>query len=1207
MNLYRILSVSRCFWLFGIVWVLVAAALSAQTNLQSDWTGNTLLVQFQPTDSRSEFDLSQAYGWLAEMGVERLLPMFPNYVRDEIDHKERLPDLSLMYRAYLRAGASGLLICQQLGKNPAIKRAELEPRDSSHFYQPNDSLILAGQHWPDLIRAFDAWSITRGDTSVVIGIVDTAFDLDHPDLVDALYINFADPINGIDDDRDGHTDNYYGWDFGGSNDLDPQPDNDPSVVGHDIHGSWVSGAAAARSDNRIGTASPGFQAKFLAIKANSDNSSLVTFGYEGIVYAAMHGCKIINCSWGSRLRSEIRQEIINYVVRRYGVLIVASVGNNDQDVLFYPASYDNVLAVGATDLEDRKSPASNFTHRVSVLAPSQWTVYPSWNDIYQTDRLGTTSISAALVSSSAALLQAYYPDWNGQQLGEQLRMTADEILTNHNDSLQQTYRNKLGRGRINLYRALTEQTPSVRLIDQRLQTASGQPTNPGDTAELVVTLRNFLQSVSNLELQLSTESLHLSVIRSTLVVPRIETLQELTVADRFVIRLAESIPPNTIVWMRIDFESGTYRDFQYFQLLLFPTFIDFEYNRVGTSLNSVGNFGYNGTGSTKQGLGFRLNGGASWLFDAGLIVSERSDRVFDNIRTTFPNLNSDDFQTDSLIRTVNPIGGATAQAFTQYTEKVTGGQRLTIRQYAYAWNDGRADESILLTYEIKNNTSERMDSIHVGLFADWDVGTAVADWNRNSSRYDSTHRLNYTFLERSYIGMAALGDWPTHVRNIRFGEVFRFDDENKYIAISSGIQQTELNEADVMSFLGAGPITLNSGETRRIAFVLTAGHSLADLQRNVRRQQVHFDCLFSERTTDLQVSLPNPPRLFSLPNRIEACQPAQYVPIPVQARGLAINQRVKIRAVTHLIDPSAQAGRVEVPQPILSLTDANGFHDTLFVVWYPNPQARSRSRLEIQLIPVDIDPLRLNCEAVVNTLELEDTTLGLSLLEVPPAMCIGEVVNIEAPFCSDCRYEWYCDGLFEGRSFGPTWQARRPGRWLVRIENRSGCLFESRPAVLVENQGPVILGLEVIEQACRSGDSLRVAVRTAGGLAPYRYSFNDGPVQTEASTRVAPSQTVRFQVIDAAGCVDESIDQISALHAGELRITSLFVGRSGCSDCNQGFMIPHVSGGRAPYRYFLNEEERGRNDLRGLVRGDWTLRIVDAAGCSIERVVVIRE
>ncbi|MBA4054636.1 MAG: hypothetical protein C0490_07990, partial [Marivirga sp.] len=98
---------------------------------------------------------------------------------------------------------------------------------------PNDPM-LNQQYYLDLIRAKEAWDVTQGNESIIIAVVDTGGDLDHPDLQDNIYIDPVEPIDGIDNDNDGFIDNNRGWDFSGADvSLIGTPgfigDNDPSI------------------------------------------------------------------------------------------------------------------------------------------------------------------------------------------------------------------------------------------------------------------------------------------------------------------------------------------------------------------------------------------------------------------------------------------------------------------------------------------------------------------------------------------------------------------------------------------------------------------------------------------------------------------------------------------------------------------------------------------------------------------------------------------------------------------------------------------------------------------------------------------------------------------------------------------------------------------------------------------------------------------
>lgn len=187
-------------------------------------------------------------------------------------------------------------------------------------------------------------------------------DCDHPDLQSNIKYNYADPINGVDDDNDGYIDNYRGWDMS-------MNDNNPMVDMSD-HGSHVSGCADAVTNNGTGVSSPGFNCKFLPVKcANATSVSTIDHGYEGIVYAADHGCQIINCSWGGGGGGSFGQDAVTYASVNMGALVVCSAGNTYSDVAQYPAAYKYAFSVAATNSSDEKSSFSTYNYTVDISAP----------------------------------------------------------------------------------------------------------------------------------------------------------------------------------------------------------------------------------------------------------------------------------------------------------------------------------------------------------------------------------------------------------------------------------------------------------------------------------------------------------------------------------------------------------------------------------------------------------------------------------------------------------------------------------------------------------------------------------------------------------------------------------------------------------------------------------------------------------------------
>jgi len=159
-------------------------------------------------------------------------------------------------------------------------------------YEPNDPKFLSDKADTNLqtnlkrIFAEEAWDITKGDSNIIIGIVDTGVDWNHPDL----------SANILED----NTGYVIGHDFGG---LDGTADNDPSEDqaqnSFGYHGTHVAGIAAAATDNNIGIASIGFNSTILPVKVSrSDQRDIsgtpyIVYGFEGIKYAADNGAKII--------------------------------------------------------------------------------------------------------------------------------------------------------------------------------------------------------------------------------------------------------------------------------------------------------------------------------------------------------------------------------------------------------------------------------------------------------------------------------------------------------------------------------------------------------------------------------------------------------------------------------------------------------------------------------------------------------------------------------------------------------------------------------------------------------------------------------------------------------------------------------------------------------------------------------------------------
>lgn len=237
------------------------------------------------------------------------------------------------------------------------------------------------------IDAPEAWAIITGSSNVVIAVIDSGIDFNHPDLAPNIWQNPGEtPDNTIDDDGNGYDDDVQGWDF-------VDNDNNPMDLDSDGHGTHVAGTIAGKGNNTKGITGVCWTATIMPLRfLDASGSGTVADEVEAIDYAVNNGAKIINASFGDYNYSQTEYDAISRA-NAAGVLLVAAVGNDEMnDDIFpnYPSSYDldNIISVAATDQNDSLAWFSNYgPTSVDVAAPGTDTYSPkpsdqewSWND-----------------------------------------------------------------------------------------------------------------------------------------------------------------------------------------------------------------------------------------------------------------------------------------------------------------------------------------------------------------------------------------------------------------------------------------------------------------------------------------------------------------------------------------------------------------------------------------------------------------------------------------------------------------------------------------------------------------------------------------------------------------------------------------------------------------------------------------------------------
>ena len=367
-------------------------------------------------------------------GVEDQGPVF-NRVRE-----------GLRYHV-LRTQRNVLAVCAELNADP-----DVEYTQPNYIYRPcrtpNDP-DFADQYAHQLIQMEDAWDISTGSRDVVVAVIGTGVDVNHPDLKDNIWVNKGEvPGNKLDDDGNGFIDDVHGWNFGDSNN-NVAPDASDYYADILNHETQVAGVIAAVGNNAKGVSGVNWQCSIMVLRLGLEyHSDEVAAALD---YAAANGARVVNMSFGGDIFGPEGDQVVNTAIDnayQKGVLLVASAGNSDSSRPHYPAAYPNVMAVASTNGEDLKTGHSSFGPWVDIAAPGTDIVTTDLGDKYIAT--AGTSFSSPYVAAVAALLFARRPGLTHVEARAILENTTDPIGYGDIDPNL----GYLGTGRVNAYKAL---------------------------------------------------------------------------------------------------------------------------------------------------------------------------------------------------------------------------------------------------------------------------------------------------------------------------------------------------------------------------------------------------------------------------------------------------------------------------------------------------------------------------------------------------------------------------------------------------------------------------------------------------------------------------------------------------------------------------------------------------------------------------------
>lgn len=354
---------------------------------------------------------------------------------------EMIPELGI-YRLSIPDGAPVSPMIDECSRDPRYQEVQPNYIGEGGDFIPNDRSFHLQWHLDNTgrfggtadadIDAVEGWQISRGDESIIVAVLDTGIDSDHPEFVGRLLPGF----DFVNEDPDPHADHP--------------------------HGVWVSGVLAANADDGLSVAGVDHFARILPIKVLGDqNLGSVMDLAQGLVFAANEGASVINMSLINYPGGGFLENALRFA-RDSGAVLVAcagngSIGDADQSG---PGASPSTISVGATTPSDERASFSGTGSALDVVAPGVFvfTVHkrsaaPTW--------FSGCSAATPIVSGIASLLLSLDPFLTHDQVREILAETADDLVGPPSEDAPGRD-DFFGHGRVNMNRALASLAMGLR-------------------------------------------------------------------------------------------------------------------------------------------------------------------------------------------------------------------------------------------------------------------------------------------------------------------------------------------------------------------------------------------------------------------------------------------------------------------------------------------------------------------------------------------------------------------------------------------------------------------------------------------------------------------------------------------------------------------------------------------------------------------------
>jgi serine protease len=433
------------------------------------------------------------------------------------------------------------------------------------------------------------------------------------------------------------------------------------------------------------------------------------------------------------------------------------------------------------------------------------------------------------------------------------------------------YFHLLGKGRLNIFRALTEMATSVRAASISIADNNDNAFVVGDTLRISAVFTNYLDPLTNLSITLSSSSPYISFLDSIFNPGAMTSMEaDSNRSNPFRAVIVGTPPVNSEVYFTFNYSDGTYSDWQCMKFLINVDYINIAINEVGTSMTSKGRLGFNDAGQA-QGIGFIYHQGPSLLYSGGTVIGVNdtlvSDITVSNPATSVEN----DFVPVLRVRQEIPSVVSDFDAITIFEDdSATYPLGISVTHRAHAWLTTGHTKYIIYDYVIHNNSATNYNSLYIGLYADWDI--PPPNYATNIEGFDAPRRLGWAHDTQAggvFCGIKVLTPggvnyyaFNNNGSNGSVGIYDGFTKQEKYQTMSS-LSRLASDTTDISMMISSGPFSVAVGDSVHVAFALLAGDSLVQLQAVADSAQQQFNSIGSGITehpvpADNFLCFPNP-------------------------------------------------------------------------------------------------------------------------------------------------------------------------------------------------------------------------------------------------------------------------------------------------------------------------------------------------------------